>query len=46
MGKKKKKSGEITQKEQDRANRVIQGIFVGLIVLALVTMVGYAMSYA
>lgn len=46
MGKKKKKSGEITQKEQDGANRVIQGIFVGLIVLALVTMVGYAMSYA
>ena len=29
--------------EEEKANRIVKGLFIGLIVLALVIMVGYAM---
>ena len=40
MGKNKKANH--IKREEDKANKVVKGIFIGLIVLALITMVGYA----
>ena len=31
-----------SKREEEKANKVVKGIFIGLIVLALITMVGYA----
>lgn len=31
-----------SKREEEKANKIVKGIFAGLIVLALVTMVGYA----
>lgn len=31
-----------SKREEEQANRVVKGIFVGLLVLALITLVGYA----
>lgn len=30
------------QREEEKANRIVKGLFIGLIVLALIIMVGYA----
>ncbi|WP_455674316.1 hypothetical protein [Phocaeicola sp.] len=40
MGKNKK--AVYSKREEQRANKIVKGIFIGLIVLALITMVGYA----
>lgn len=37
MGKNKKNA--YNQREEEKANKVVKGIFIGLIVLALITMV-------
>jgi uncharacterized membrane protein len=41
MGKNKKVA--YSKREEEKANRIVKGLFIGLIVLALVIMVGYAM---
>ena len=41
MGKNKKAA--YSKREEEKANRIVKGLFIGLIVLALVIMVGYAM---
>ena len=41
MGKNKKAA--YSNREEEKANRIVKGLFIGLIVLALVIMVGYAM---
>ena len=41
MGKNKKAA--YSKLEEEKANRIVKGLFIGLIVLALVIMVGYAM---
>lgn len=40
MGKSKK--AVHSKREEEQANRVVKGIFIGLLVLALITLVGYA----
>ena len=39
----KNKKAAYSKREEEKANRIVKGLFVGLIVLALVIMVGYAM---
>ena len=39
MGKNKKANHS---KREEKANKIVKGIFIALIVLALITMVGYA----
>ena len=41
MGKNKKAA--YSKREEEKASRIVKGLFIGLIVLALVIMVGYAM---
>lgn len=41
MGKNKKAA--YSKREEEKVNRIVKGLFIGLIVLALVIMVGYAM---
>ena len=41
MGKNKKAA--YSKREEEETNRIVKGLFIGLIVLALVIMVGYAM---
>ena len=41
MGKNKKAA--YSKREEEKSNRIVKGLFIGLIVLALVIMVGYAM---
>lgn len=41
MGKNKKKAA-YTKREEEKANKVVRGLFIALIVLAVVIMVGYA----
>ncbi|EJW94488.1 hypothetical protein EVA_17406 [gut metagenome] len=41
MGKNKKAS--YTKKEEEKADKIVKGLFIGLIVLALISMVGYAL---
>lgn len=43
MGKNKKAA--YSKREEEKANRIVKGLFIGLIVLALVIMVGYAMVW-
>ena len=38
----KNKTAAFSKREEQKANRIVQGLFIGLIVLALVIMVGYA----
>ena len=40
MGKNKKAA--YSKQEEEKANRIVKGLFIGLIVLALVIMMGYA----
>lgn len=40
MGKNKKANH--SKREKEKANKIVKGIFIALIVLALITMVGYA----
>lgn len=40
MGKKKKAT--YSKREEEKADKIVKGIFIALIVLALVIMVGYA----
>lgn len=45
MGKKKRNRTEkpaYSQKEEKRADRIVKGLFIGLIVLGIIIMVGYA----
>lgn len=42
MGKKKKVA--YSQREEKRADRIVKGLFIGLIVLAIIIMVGYAIN--
>ena len=39
----KNKEGGYSKREEEKANRIVKGLLIGLIVLALVIMVGYAM---
>lgn len=38
----KNKRAAYKQREEEKANRIVKGLFIGLIVLALIIMVGYA----
>lgn len=40
---KKGKKVAYTKREEEKADRIVKGLFIGLIVLALIIMVGYAM---
>lgn len=42
MGKNKKVAH--SKREEEKADKLVKGIFIGLIVLALITMVGYAIN--
>ena len=44
MGKNNKNSKRqrYSKREEEKANKIVKGIFIALIVLALITMVGYA----
>ena len=38
----KNKIANPSKREEEKANKIVKGIFIALIVLALITMVGYA----
>ncbi len=42
MGKMKRAAYE--KRQEEKANKIIKGIFIGLIILALLIMIGYAVN--